>query len=66
MAKSSADLINAGTKVAILAGRGCLDARYEVTQLAEVVGGSIVKPLLGKAIVNPNERRGRKRARPSR
>src|SRR5579859_1237991 len=46
----AADLINAGSKVAILAGRGCLQAREEVTQLAELVGGPIVKALLGKAV----------------
>ncbi len=47
----AAALINAGAKVAILAGRGCLHARDEVLQLAEAVGGPIVKPLLGKAVV---------------
>jgi len=52
--QKAADLINAGTKVAILAGRGCLDAREQVTQLAEAVGGPIVKPLLGKAVVPDN------------
>src|SRR5918911_2924831 len=49
--KEAADLINAGSKVAILAGRGCLHARDEVLELAERVGGPIVKPLLGKAAV---------------
>ncbi|HZT58678.1 MAG TPA: thiamine pyrophosphate-dependent enzyme [Pyrinomonadaceae bacterium] len=43
--------INEGKKVAILAGRGALNAREEVLQLAEAVGGVIVKPLLGKAVV---------------
>jgi len=47
----AADLINAGSKVAILAGRGCLQAGEEVTRLAELAGGPIVKPLLGKAVV---------------
>ncbi len=47
----AADLINHGSKVAILAGRGCLDARDEVLELAEKVGGPIIKPLLGKAVV---------------
>src|SRR5262249_12407680 len=42
---------NAGKKVAILAGRGCLHARDEVLELAEKVGGPISKPLLGKAVV---------------
>src|SRR4051794_15500397 len=49
--RAAADLINAGKKVAILAGRGCLDARPEVLELAEKVGGVIVKPLLGKGVV---------------
>src|SRR5207237_4185516 len=31
----AADLINAGSRVAILAGRGCLDARTDVLELAE-------------------------------
>jgi pyruvate dehydrogenase (quinone) len=49
--QQAADLINAGSRVAILAGRGCLRARDEVTQLAEAVAGPIVKPLLGKGVV---------------
>lgn len=52
----AADLINRGSKVAILAGRGCLDARDEVLQLAEKVGGPIIKPLLGKAVVPDDSR----------
>ncbi len=47
----AADLINAGTKVAILAGRGCLNARNEILQLAEAAGAPIAKALLGKAVV---------------
>ena len=39
------------SKVAILAGRGCLGARDEVLELAEKVGAPIIKPLLGKAVV---------------
>lgn len=46
----AADIINASSKVAILAGRGCLSARNEVLQLAEKVAGPIIKPLLGKAV----------------
>ena len=48
---AAADIINAGTKVCILAGRGCLAARDEVLQLAERTGGVIIKPLLGKGVV---------------
>src|SRR4051812_894253 len=49
--QAAADIINKGKKVAILAGRGCLDARQEVLELAKAVGGPIIKPLLGKAVV---------------
>lgn len=47
----AAEVINAGSRVAILAGRGCLHAREEVLALADHVAGPIVKPLLGKAVV---------------
>jgi pyruvate dehydrogenase (quinone) len=47
----AADLINDGSKVAILAGRGCLGARSEVLELADRVGAPIIKPLLGKAVM---------------
>jgi pyruvate dehydrogenase (quinone) len=49
--QKAAQLINAGSKVAILAGQGCLNARAEVLQLADKVAGPIIKPLLGKAVV---------------
>jgi pyruvate dehydrogenase (quinone) len=49
--QAAAELLNAGRKVAILAGRGCLGARNEILEMAERVGGPIIKPLLGKAVV---------------
>ena len=49
--KAAAGLLNAGSRVAILAGRGCLGARAEVLEMADKVGGPIVKPLLGKGVV---------------
>jgi pyruvate dehydrogenase (quinone) len=49
--QQAADLLNAGSRVVILAGRGCLDARAEVLELADRVAGPIVKPLLGKGVV---------------
>jgi pyruvate dehydrogenase (quinone) len=49
--QQAADLLNAGRRVVILAGRGCLNARAEVLELADLVAGPIVKPLLGKAVV---------------
>ncbi|HEX6540496.1 MAG TPA: thiamine pyrophosphate-dependent enzyme [Ktedonobacterales bacterium] len=47
----AADIINAGSKVAILVGRGALNARDEVTQLAEKLGAPVAKALLGKAVL---------------
>lgn len=47
----AADVINAGSKVAILVGRGALNARDEVTQLAETLGAPVAKALLGKAVL---------------
>jgi pyruvate dehydrogenase (quinone) len=49
--QEAADVLNAGQKVAILAGRGCLGARQEILDLAERVAGPVVKPLLGKGVV---------------
>jgi len=45
------EVLNAGKKVAILAGRGALKATDELEQLAEKLGAPIVKALLGKAAV---------------
>jgi pyruvate dehydrogenase (quinone)/pyruvate oxidase len=47
----AADILNAGKKVAILAGRGALDATDELVQAAELLAAPIVKALLGKAAV---------------
>jgi len=49
--KAAADLINAGKKIVILAGRGALDAREEILKLASITQGIIIKALLGKAVV---------------
>ena len=49
--KQAADLINSGSKVAMLIGRGCLDAREEVLALAETAGAPVIKALLGKAAI---------------
>jgi pyruvate dehydrogenase (quinone) len=49
--RAAASLINSGKKVAVLAGRGCMQAGKQVEQLAEKVGGPIIKALLGKAVV---------------
>ncbi|SRR5579883_95470 len=47
----AAKVINAGEKVAILAGAGALNATDELEALAEKVGGPIIKALLGKGCV---------------
>ncbi len=49
--REAAEIINKGQRVAILAGRGCLNAREEVIALAEKIGAPIIKPLLGKGVV---------------
>lgn len=49
--QEAADLLSSGSRVAILAGRGCLKARDEITQLAELLGAPVIKPLLGKAVL---------------
>ena len=49
--EQAAEVINGGSKVAILVGRGALHAREEVTQLADTVGGPVVKALLGKGVL---------------
>jgi pyruvate dehydrogenase (quinone) len=50
----AADLLNAGKRVAILAGAGALGATDEVIEVAELLGAGISKALLGKACV-PDE-----------
>ncbi len=47
----AADVLNAGEKVAILAGRGALHATDELEQTADRLAAPIVKALLGKAAV---------------
>jgi pyruvate dehydrogenase (quinone) len=47
----AAEILNAGQKVAILAGRGALNATDELEQIAELLAAPIVKALLGKAAV---------------
>jgi pyruvate dehydrogenase (quinone)/pyruvate oxidase len=47
----SADLLNAGKRIVILAGQGALHATDELEAMAEKLGAPIVKALLGKAAV---------------
>ena len=45
----AADVLNAGTKVAILIGAGAMDAHDEVIAVADLLGAGVAKALLGKA-----------------
>ena len=47
----AADVLNAGSKVAMLVGAGALSATDEVIEAAELLGAGIAKALLGKAAV---------------
>ncbi len=47
----AAEILNSGTRVAILAGAGALHATEELIEVAELTGGGIAKALLGKAAV---------------
>jgi pyruvate dehydrogenase (quinone) len=49
--QSAAQVLNAGRKIAILAGQGALKATNELEQIAETLAAPIIKPLLGKAAV---------------
>src|SRR5690606_15278427 len=49
--EDAAKILNGGSRVAILAGRGCLGARKEILDVAKKLGAPIIKPLLGKAVV---------------
>lgn len=52
--KNAADVLNAGKKIVILAGRGAIGAGDELETIAETLAAPIVKPLLGKACVDDN------------
>ncbi|GKS57962.1 pyruvate oxidase [Nitrospira sp.] len=49
--EQAAEIVRAGSKIAILAGSGCLNARDEIQALARRLHAPIVKALLGKAVV---------------
>jgi pyruvate dehydrogenase (quinone) len=48
----AAGILNAGAKVAILAGSGARGARAELEQVAELLGAGVAKPLLGKDVLS--------------
>jgi pyruvate dehydrogenase (quinone)/pyruvate oxidase len=49
--RRAADILNSGKRVAILAGQGALGATDELEEVADRVGGPVIKALLGKAAV---------------
>ncbi|MGN6703314.1 MAG: thiamine pyrophosphate-requiring protein [Burkholderiaceae bacterium] len=49
--QQAADILNAGSKVAMLVGAGALEATDEIIQTAELLGAGVAKALLGKAAV---------------
>ncbi|WP_322030287.1 thiamine pyrophosphate-binding protein [Paraburkholderia sp. J76] len=49
--RAAADLINAGNRVAIIAGQGALGARAELQQLAARLNAPVAKALLGRAVM---------------
>ena len=49
--EAAASVLNAGSRVAVLAGQGALSARDEVTRLADTLGAPVAKALLGKAVL---------------
>jgi len=52
--EQAAEVLNAGSKVAMLIGAGALEAGAEVQETAELLGAGVAKALLGKAAL-PDE-----------
>jgi len=49
--RRAAEVLNGGSKVAMLVGRGCLGARAQVIAIADALGAPVAKALLGKAVL---------------
>jgi pyruvate dehydrogenase (quinone) len=49
--QAAADILNAGSKVAILAGAGAHGAAGELVQVADLLGAGVAKALLGKMVL---------------
>jgi pyruvate dehydrogenase (quinone) len=47
----AAEVLNAGSKVAVLVGQGARGAAYEVREVAEALGAGVAKALLGKDVL---------------
>lgn len=53
--QQAASLLNGANRVAILAGRGALEAREELRRTAELLAAPVAKALLGKAIMDDDD-----------
>ncbi len=49
--RKAADILNEGTKVAMLIGQGAAEAADEVVQAAELLGAGVAKTLLGREVL---------------
>jgi pyruvate dehydrogenase (quinone) len=49
--RSAANVLNDGSKVAILIGQGAAEARSQVIEVAELLGAGVAKALLGREVV---------------
>ena len=49
--EKAAEILNGASKVAILVGRGALQARAELEKTADLLGAPVAKALLGKAVL---------------
>lgn len=52
--RRAADVLNEGSKVAMLVGQGAANAEKEVTEVAELLGAGVAKALLGREVL-PDE-----------
>ncbi|MFJ7150289.1 thiamine pyrophosphate-requiring protein [Streptomyces sp. NPDC100445] len=49
--RKAADILNEGTKVAMLVGQGAAKAQEEVVEVAELLGAGVAKALLGREVL---------------
>ena len=49
--RRAADILNSGSRVAMLVGAGALGASEEVQEVADILGAGVAKALLGKAVL---------------
>jgi pyruvate dehydrogenase (quinone) len=50
--RAAAELLNSGTKVAMLVGQGARGAAQEIEQVADLLGAGVAKALLGKDVLS--------------